>query len=76
MAKIVILGSGGWGIALGLSANDSGNQVTLWTPFSDEAKMLEKANGFDLMNRYRLCIISVELESSGQKYKKRWNSYG
>lgn len=41
-----------------------------------EAKMLEKANGFDLMNRYRLCIIFVELESSGPKYKKRWNSYG
>ena len=32
----------------------------------DEAKMLEKANTFDLMNRYCLCIISVELESSGQ----------
>jgi len=32
------------------------------------SKMLEKANSFDLMNRYGLCMIFVELESSGQKY--------
>lgn len=40
MANIVVLGSGGWGIALGIIANLSGNQVTLWTPFEDEYNML------------------------------------
>ena len=40
MAKIVILGSGGWGIALAIIANSNGNQVTLWTPFDEEAEML------------------------------------
>lgn len=40
MAKIVVLGSGGWGIALALSAHSNGNSVTLWTPFSAEAEEL------------------------------------
>ncbi len=42
MSKIVVLGSGGWGIALALSAHQNGNTVTLWTPFSDEAEELLK----------------------------------
>lgn len=42
MAKIVILGSGGWGIALAITAYNSGNDVTLWTPFENEADELLK----------------------------------
>ncbi len=40
MFKIVVLGSGGWGIALALSAHYNGNFVTLWTPFQREAEEL------------------------------------
>lgn len=40
MAKITILGAGGWGIALALSAYNTGNEVTLWSPFEDEVGML------------------------------------
>ena len=40
MSKISILGAGGWGLALALSAVYSGNYVTVWTPFSDEAQTL------------------------------------
>ncbi len=40
MAKIAVLGSGGWGIALALSAHSNGNSVTLWTPFNTEAEEL------------------------------------
>lgn len=40
MAKITVLGSGGWGIALAITAYNCGNEVTLWTPFEDEAKCL------------------------------------
>lgn len=40
MAKITILGSGGWGTALAITAFDSGHQVTLWSPFSEEVEML------------------------------------
>lgn len=54
MAKIVILGSGGWGIALGISANDSGNTVTLWTPFPDEAKMLNEQRESDRLKGIRI----------------------
>ncbi len=40
MAKITVLGSGGWGIALAISAFNKGNKVTLWSPFKDEVDML------------------------------------
>lgn len=34
--KITVLGSGGWGIALAMSAEKNGHKVTLWSPFSEE----------------------------------------
>lgn len=40
MFKVSVLGSGGWGIALALSAFNNGHKVVLWTPFSEEAEML------------------------------------
>lgn len=40
MAKIVVLGSGGWGIALALCSHRSGHNVTLWTPFDNEREEL------------------------------------
>ena len=42
MAKITVLGSGGWGMALALSAFANRNQVTLWSPFSEEVENLQK----------------------------------
>ena len=41
MAKITVLGSGGWGMALGLSAYNCGHSVTLWSPFENEVEMLK-----------------------------------
>lgn len=40
MAKITVLGSGGWGMALAISAYNNRHKVTLWTPFKEEAEML------------------------------------
>ena len=37
----------------------------------EEAKMLEKANAFDLMEHNCFCIILMELESSSQKIKEK-----
>ena len=45
MAKITILGSGGWGMALAISAHSSGHDVTLWSPFKDEVDALLKNRG-------------------------------
>ena len=42
MAKITVLGSGGWGIALALSAHSGGNEVSLWSPFKAEVEMLRE----------------------------------
>lgn len=36
MKKVVVLGSGGWGIAFSIMANKIGHSVTVWTPFAEE----------------------------------------
>lgn len=42
MLKITVLGSGGWGMALALSANQKGHKVTLWSPFKEEVELLRE----------------------------------
>ncbi len=42
MAKITVLGSGGWGMALAISAFFNHNEVTLWSPFNEEVEMLRE----------------------------------
>ncbi|MBR5452178.1 MAG: NAD(P)-dependent glycerol-3-phosphate dehydrogenase [Clostridia bacterium] len=41
MAKITVLGAGGWGIALALVANANKNDVTIWSAFKSEADALK-----------------------------------
>lgn len=40
MAKITVLGAGGWGMALALSAFNKNHDVSLWSPFESEAELL------------------------------------
>ncbi len=40
MSKVTVLGSGGWGMALAITAYNCGHTVTLWSPFADEVNML------------------------------------
>jgi len=42
MAEITILGAGGWGIALALTAYRCGHKVNLWTKFEEEATALRR----------------------------------
>lgn len=42
MAKITVLGSGGWGAALAVMANRFGHKVTLWSPFQEEIDEIRK----------------------------------
>ncbi len=42
MSKISVLGAGGWGLALSLSAHRSGHKVTVWSPFSEEVESLSQ----------------------------------
>ncbi len=51
MAKIVVLGSGGWGMALGLVAYRTGHEVTLWSPFEAEVESLDKTRRNDRLLR-------------------------
>ena len=45
MSKITVLGSGGWGMALSMVAEANGHEVTIWTPFAEEAENLLKNHG-------------------------------
>lgn len=40
MAKITVLGAGGWGMALAVSACGRENDITIWSPFEEEIKLL------------------------------------
>ncbi|MBR7071696.1 MAG: NAD(P)-dependent glycerol-3-phosphate dehydrogenase [Clostridia bacterium] len=45
MAKITILGAGGWAMALALSAQSCGHSVTMWSPFETEVAALRENRG-------------------------------
>lgn len=42
MAKIMVMGAGGWGTALGLMAHRYGHDVTLWSPFMEEIEQIRR----------------------------------
>ena len=42
MSEITVLGAGGWGIALALTAYRCGHKVNLWTKFEEEATALRR----------------------------------
>lgn len=42
MAKITVLGAGGWGLALALALHSNGHSVTVWSPFLDEVISLRE----------------------------------
>ncbi len=42
MAKVTVLGSGGWGTALAISAFNCGHEISLWSPFEQEVNDLLK----------------------------------
>ena len=50
MAKISVLGAGGWGMALAISAYKNGCEVNIWSPFENEvALLLEKRTNEKLL---------------------------
>lgn len=42
MAKVSVLGAGGWGLALALTLNANQNDVTVWSPFEKEVEELSE----------------------------------
>lgn len=40
MAKVTVLGAGGWGMALSLVAASKNHTVNIWSPFEDEVNLL------------------------------------
>ncbi|MBR6510586.1 MAG: NAD(P)-dependent glycerol-3-phosphate dehydrogenase [Clostridia bacterium] len=45
MAKITVLGSGGFGMALALCSYNNGCEVSLWSPFKEEVELLREKRG-------------------------------
>ncbi len=42
MAKVTVLGAGGWGMALAMTANSKNHTVNIWSPFEDEVNLLKE----------------------------------
>ncbi|MBR2917086.1 MAG: glycerol-3-phosphate dehydrogenase, partial [Clostridia bacterium] len=42
MAKISVVGSGGWGTAIAVMLLNNGHDVTLWSFFKEESEELRK----------------------------------
>jgi glycerol-3-phosphate dehydrogenase (NAD(P)+) len=42
MAKIAVMGSGGWGTAIAVMLSNHGNEVVLWSKFVEEIETLQK----------------------------------
>ena len=59
--KITVLGDGAWGTSLALTLLDNGHDVTLWGPFGDNLKEIEKTHrnkflkGVDLPENLKVC---------------------
>ncbi len=45
MIQVSVLGAGGWGMALAMTAHHRGHTVKIWSPFEDEVKMLREKRG-------------------------------
>lgn len=43
--EIMVLGSGGWGMALAIELHNNGHKVTIWTNFEAERDLLKKERG-------------------------------
>lgn len=73
MPKIAVLGSGGWGTALALTALSAQNDVIVWSAFKDEADSINKSHenikylpGVSLPANFRVttdmsCVLDAEL---------------
>ncbi len=55
MSRVLVLGAGGWGIALALVAHRQGHEVTLWSHDPEELEHLRRHNE----NRLRLPGVSL-----------------
>ena len=42
MAKVSVLGAGGWGIGIAVLLNNNGHQVTIWSAVDREVEMLKE----------------------------------
>ena len=42
MAKVSVLGAGGWGLAIALTLYENGHSVTVWSPFKEEVAVLSE----------------------------------
>lgn len=45
MVQISVLGAGGWGMALAMTAHYRGHKVNIWSPFEDEVRLLRENRG-------------------------------
>ncbi|MBO5211558.1 MAG: NAD(P)-dependent glycerol-3-phosphate dehydrogenase [Clostridia bacterium] len=61
MAKITVLGSGGWGMALAIAAYSNRNDVTLWSPFQEEVDLLLEKRTNDKLLRGIVLPMGIKI---------------
>lgn len=65
--KITVLGAGGWGLALALTAFQNGHNVTVWSPFEQEVALLCKNRETKLLSGIKIpgeILITEEIENA------------
>lgn len=68
MANVAVIGAGSWGIALAKLLHTNGNEVTVWSVFEDEVRLLEETHEYaDKLPGVRLpesMIYTTDLEGA------------
>ena len=52
VAKVTVLGAGGWGMALAIAAYNNGCEVSVWSPFKEEVELLSE-HGYSVSSSLR-----------------------
>ena len=65
--QVTVLGAGGWGLALALTAFHNGHSVTVWTPFEQEAEQLRQNRETKLLSGFKIpaeIAITTNIENA------------
>ena len=70
MAKIIILGSGGFGLSIAIMCANAGHDVTVWSKFRDEIDAIERTGEL----KAKTSLSSAYLLPSAAAFAKRRRS--
>ena len=57
MKKIAIIGSGSWGVALGIYLSGNGNQVKIWSFNEDEKNLINNEKKCVFLHKVKIRLV-------------------